>query len=63
MSSSFSFLLTGNYRQASVTEDGEFDDFTAEDPVLAVTASFPESNVFGRTFRALLFSKLCLLTK
>ncbi|KAH9983098.1 hypothetical protein BJV74DRAFT_980827 [Russula compacta] len=32
---------------SSVPEDGEFPDLPVEDPVLAVTASFPESNPFG----------------
>lgn len=30
-----------------VSEDGEYPDLPVEDPVLAVTASFPESNPFG----------------
>jgi len=32
---------------SSVADDGEFPDLPVEDPVLAVTASFPESNPFG----------------
>ncbi|KAH9068143.1 hypothetical protein EDB83DRAFT_632666 [Lactarius deliciosus] len=32
---------------SSVTEDGESPDLLVEDPVLAVSASFPESNPFG----------------
>ncbi|KAI9454542.1 hypothetical protein BJY52DRAFT_719131 [Lactarius psammicola] len=32
---------------STVAEDGEFPDLPVEDPVLAVTASFPESNPFG----------------
>jgi len=32
---------------SSVAEDGEWSDFPVEDPVLSVTASFPESNPFG----------------
>lgn len=32
---------------SSVADDGEFPDVPVEDPVLAVTASFPESNPFG----------------
>jgi len=32
---------------SSVAEDGEWHDLPVEDPVLAVTASFPESNPFG----------------
>jgi hypothetical protein len=43
-----------NYHEASVAEDGEWSDFPVEDPVLSVTASFPESNPFGRKFPALL---------
>ena len=43
-----------NYHEASVSEDGEWQDFPVEDPVLAVTASFPENNPFGREFLALL---------
>jgi hypothetical protein len=50
---SSSFLLTKNYHEASVDDDGEFPDLPVEDPVLAVTASFPESNPFGRKFPAL----------
>ena len=43
-----------NYHEASVVEDEEWPDLPVEDPVLAVTASFPESNPFGREFPALL---------
>ncbi len=39
-----------NCHEASVAEDGEFPDLPVEDPVLAVTASFPENNPFGRKF-------------
>jgi hypothetical protein len=33
---------------ASASEDEEFLDLPVVDPVLAVTASFPEDNPFGR---------------
>jgi hypothetical protein len=58
------FLLTRDYHEAPVLDDGEleFPDLPVEDPVLAVTGSFPESNPFGRKFSALhYFLSLCYL--
>ena len=38
------------YHEASAADDGVFPEIPVENPVLAVTASFPESNPFGRKF-------------
>ena len=52
MRSHFPSLLTRKCHDSSVADDGdlEFPDLPVEDPVLAVTGSFPESNPFGRKF-------------
>lgn len=64
MRSHFPFFVDQERREPSVADDGdlEFPDLPVEDPVLAVTGSFPESNPFGRKFlSALLFLTMLLM--